>query len=128
MRSARSGLTLVEVLVAVVILSFGIVAVLVAFQQTLSALGTARDAVYAGLLLREKMAEIDLHIVEERDLPVLASEDTFPEPHTAFRWTLTEREIESGDRMSLHEIVLTVRRDGASREYTAATYVTIAKE
>ena len=56
-RRCPAGFTLIEVLVALVILSTGIVLVLRAFETALAAVGQARDALVAGRLMREKILE-----------------------------------------------------------------------
>jgi general secretion pathway protein I len=54
-RSCRSGFTLVEVLVAVAVLSIGLVAVVGSYNRSLSAMGTAVSAAEATAALEETM-------------------------------------------------------------------------
>jgi type II secretion system protein I len=58
------GFTLIEVLVALVILSTGIVLVLGAFEASLSALGRSRDVLLASVMIRERMTEADAQLRE----------------------------------------------------------------
>jgi prepilin-type N-terminal cleavage/methylation domain-containing protein len=61
---ARRGFTLIEVLVAVVILSTGIVVVLRAYNSSLIALGQAHDVLQASRLIREQMTDVQAQIRE----------------------------------------------------------------
>jgi len=56
---ARSGFTLIEVLVTLVILSVGLVMVLRALDTSVVALDEARYAVVAERTIREKMSEVE---------------------------------------------------------------------
>lgn len=61
-RPCRAGFTLIEVLVALVILSTGLVVVLRAYNTSLTALGRSRDVLLASRLIREQMAEAQAQV------------------------------------------------------------------
>jgi type II secretion system protein I len=65
-QSRACGFTLIEVLVALVVLSTGIVAVLRALDTATVALGEARDSLQATLLMEKKLAEASAAAAAER--------------------------------------------------------------
>ena len=111
-----------------VILSVGIVAVLEAFQTSLSALGSARDSLRATLLVQEKMAEIDLQVAIDGTGGPSSSSDRFHEGF--FRGFRRDCDVEridpsGGANLSrdLYKAVVSVSREGAGLEQVVATYV-----
>lgn len=84
--SGRAGFTLIEVLIALVVLSTGIVIVLQAFQTSVSALGEARDAMRAAHLLQGKLQELGTMSPRQ---PALSGTGSFPEPFDMFLWQVT---------------------------------------
>lgn len=76
--SVATGFTLIEVLVALVILSIGIVAVLRSFDTATVALADAREALQATLLAGEKLGEWKAAAAgQAADPPVGAFAETF---------------------------------------------------
>jgi len=67
-RRAKSGFTLIEVMVAIAILSLGLVLVLQYFSHSLSVLKSSEDYVRASLLFENKLADIEITLKEGEDI------------------------------------------------------------
>jgi general secretion pathway protein I len=127
LRRAGNGFTLIEVLIALVILSTGLVLVLRAFQTSVVALGEARDSLWASLLIADKMTELREDV---RTGGTLASDrGQFGGRYAVFHWESTVREaldlheggIVGAQSGKLFEVTIAVRRERAEREYAATT-------
>ena len=73
-------------LIAVTILSVGIVTVLCAFHTSLSALGSVREGLWAGMLIREKMAALEGAARDGDDSAMRSSKGQFGGVYADFRW------------------------------------------
>ena len=130
---ARGGFTLIEVLVTTIILATGIVLVLQAFDLGAVALGAARDRLWSGLLLQQKMAETRVALADGDEGSVAAvASGRFADRYRDFRWErrchAETSEAEGGPSCRLWDITMTVWRDGSSRRTTAATYAAIMED
>lgn len=85
--SNGTGFTLVELMVAVAVIAVGMVFILGAFSQCLSALTTARKMVTANYLLNGKIWESDLAIKLENGSQEGEWSGVFLEPYESFNWT-----------------------------------------
>ncbi len=124
------GFTLIEVLIAVVILATGVVVVLQGMHTALAALDGAVDKSRSAALLRSKIVEAQAAALDGMDPSSLRSGGNFPEPYEAYRWRLNTGQggLLGGaktlsDAGELHEVGITVWRDGAERSYEASTLV-----
>ena len=80
---------LIEVLIALVILSSGIVLVLRAFQTSVTALGEARrEPESESFLIREKISDVTLAAIETGSIPAGTSRGTFDPPDEDREWTV----------------------------------------
>ena len=68
----RSGFTLIEVLVAVAVLSIGVVVIIQGYQTALAGLGAAREMIRASLMAAEQVAD--------GELQALAAGEAFGQP------------------------------------------------
>jgi len=125
--SARcSGFTLIEVLVAVVILSTGIVLVLRAFDTALVALHDSRDTLRANLILRSRLADIRLAAaVGESELAALGGGFIADEDYRGRIRIETEHGDLGGKRDPglLHRVTVTVWHEATAFRHTVVTYV-----
>ncbi len=67
-KGTRSGFTLIEIMVAIAILSLGLVLILQYFSHSLSVLRSSEDYVRASLLFENKVADIEINFKEGRDI------------------------------------------------------------
>ena len=129
MPSSR-GFTLIEVLIAVVILATGVVVVLQGMHTALAALDAAVDKSRSAMLLRSKVVETQAAAQEGDDPSSLASSGRFSNPYEGYRWRLDvaqgapsgELGSESGSG-ELYEVGITVWQDGRERSYETSTLV-----
>ncbi len=80
------GFTLVEVLVAVLILSIGMISVLRSYITLMNAVETANFTSDAAYLLKEKMADIEEEAIENPDVSVGTKSGVFAGGPAAFKW------------------------------------------
>ena len=127
-RGARAGFTLLEVLVASVILATAIVGAMGAFTASSRTLGLAQFNATVTQLAQGKLAEV--RTLDE--LPLGESEGDFGEEYPGFTWQMSVQEItdlpvteQSGEALEgLFEIDLTVigRALGRERQVSFSTY------
>lgn len=108
-----AGFTLLEIMVALVILAGGLVMVARASHHILGALGHSRETLRAGILLRERMAELrgDL-LMDSQEAPRPGS-GRFAAPFDDYEWSLDVADVPLDTRAvegRLSEITLRVRR------------------
>lgn len=84
-RIGNSGFTLIEVLVASVILFAGLGAVLKAYSMAVSALDSAEDIVASSLLFHDQMAALELQAVDGAAPPPSSSGSTLYHG-VAYKW------------------------------------------
>jgi prepilin-type N-terminal cleavage/methylation domain-containing protein len=123
----RSGFTLIEVLIAVVILSTGIVMVLRAFDTALVALHDSRDTVRAALITRNRLADIRLAAAAgDAELAALGGRFIADDDYRGRIQIEAEREglpAGTGDAGALHRVTLTVWHEETGFLHTIVTYV-----
>ncbi len=108
---ARTGFTLIEVLIALVILATGIVIVLQAFQTAASALERTRDAMRATHLIRVRLDDLS---VGPRQ-PPRDGRGRFADSYADFEW---EQRVAGGDLAGgLYRVTVEVWRSGSDRRY-----------
>ncbi len=117
-RSApAAGFTLIEVLVALVVVSVGLVAVLRTFHGSAASADEARAHLHADRLLRMQWAAFQSERAAQPDRPPRSGSGAFAPPNADYRW---EREVAAADLgtvdghelQGLHEIQFRVwRRD-----------------
>lgn len=128
--NSRTGFTLIEVLVALVILATGIVVVLRAFQTSAVALGEARDRMWATLLIGEKLSDIEAFVYDNPGLLPESSEGRFTGLYRDFLWRCevgdpprdVSSSVTAGDDGPAY-LRISVRRDGNRREYLGETFL-----
>jgi len=113
------GFTLVEVLVAVVLLAVGIAGVHAAIAACTGALGRADEYEVAAGLAQQKMTEMWAGV-----LPLADDEGDFPEGPEGYLWRL---EVADAEREGVQEVLLTITAP-SSREYRVATLVLAPQE
>ena len=115
----NQGITLIEILLAVVILSVGIAGVLQAYAVAVTTLETGQDYVDAIQLLKAKMAEIEQKAIEEKGLSAGLSRGEFEEGLGDYQW---EWEAQPTPLESLHELKLVVSSPHKNRQFSLITY------
>ena len=120
-------------MVAVVILSIGIVLVLRAFDTSLIALHDSRDTLRAFLVIRNRMADVRLAAVsgQESELEALRGTFTAGEDYRGRIRIESERDgMGAGTQApgQLHRVTITVWHQDGTFRHTAATYVRVPPE
>jgi prepilin-type N-terminal cleavage/methylation domain-containing protein len=129
--ACRGGFSLIEVLIAVVVLSTGIVVVLQGLHASLSALDGAVDKTRAAMLLHAKLGEAQAAAFAGEDPSTLATSGSFQDPFDSYLWRLdvAAASLASGlsgggvDSGELYEVDATVWREGGRRTYESSTLV-----
>lgn len=85
--SRRSGLTLIEVMLALVILGMGMVALVTAAGRCISVARQAKNFDTARELLSR--VEVEQPMLLEENVEDIAGSGSFESPHEGFRWTRT---------------------------------------
>jgi len=116
-RHPERGFTLVELLVATVLLAVGLASMQAAIGACLGALGRVQGYRTAELLVQEKMTEL-----WTGQLPLQEAEGDFGEGREGYSWSL---QVANTDREGLQEVLLTVT-DPDGRQYRTATLVLTA--
>lgn len=120
LRIGNSGVTLVEVLLAVVVLSVGMVGVLRAYATSVGALEISRETVNTIELLKGKMADIEQTMIEQGGVSAGSSSGQFEGESGDYDWTWEAR---TTAQEGLCELALSVfRSDGGARQFSVVTY------
>lgn len=131
MNRQRNGFTLIEVLIAVVILATGLVVILQGMHTAVSVLDAAVDKTRAAMLVRTQFSLAQQAAINFEDLTELDSNGEFEKPYDLYRWSMTAKRVEQSlhdtagenDVGALYEVDVIVWRIGSEREYTASTYI-----
>ena len=83
-KDRSKGFSLLEMLVAVCILSAAIILLINGFGENLHFLGVAKDYTTAVFLAKEKMAEVE----NAKDFEKLKRKGEFPHPYERFYWKI----------------------------------------
>ena len=118
--SQGSGFTLVEIMLAITILTIGIIGVLRAYVTSVNTLEAGQDSIDVVCLLKEKMAEIEEVAIKEGGISPATSSGKFEDEFEDFRWEL---EIKRGSIESLNEVILVVSHLDRPRKFSLVTYV-----
>lgn len=117
---AREGLTLVEIVLAVVILSIGMAGVLRAYAGSVRILEISQENIEAMNLLRAKMSDIQQEMIEEKGLSAGSSTGNFEGDFSNYVWELA---VQPDLTQGLHELHLAVYHPDQTRQFSLTTYV-----
>jgi len=125
----KKGFTLIEVLVTVIVLSVGIVGVLSAYQSLLSGLSSARDAIRADWIIRDRLAFIESSVAQSSTVDASQYSGSFS-GSGGFEGNVTIDAIKStpDGSNSLSEVNVTVWRKGSMSQYSVTTTVLQSKK
>lgn len=117
-----SGFTLIEVMLAVVILALGILGVIGANIALLNALGVSEEYIEAVCLSKEKMTEVEMNELEEEGLTSGVSRGQTRAIRQVFQW---EKAVMPSNSKGLNIIKVTVfkKDEPASRKFSLVSYV-----
>lgn len=114
------GFTLVEVVVATVVLSLGLIGALTAFSMASRAAAASRNDTIISLLAQQKLAEVQL---EDRNaLAPGATSGDFGEDYPDYRWQLTVEEPDELNVVAVH-LVIFAPQSGRERETRFSTTI-----
>lgn len=103
----RRGFTLIEVVIAVLILSMAIVASLATYGSEIRALAQARETAVAIELAEDRIAAVRLFAQDQLpNLPDSLEEGVFEPPYEVYRWEAEARTVSGQD---LAEVGVVVR-------------------
>lgn len=129
LRIGNKGLTLIEVLLAVSILAFGIIGVLRAYAVSIATLEIGQYNIDAVSLMKQKMVDTEKMILEmaleEEKIPQGGEHGEFEKPFEDFLW---EREISSTETEGLSELTLVISHKYNPRTFSLTTYVVDREE
>lgn len=109
--SAAKGFTLLEVLVATVVLGLGLIGALTAFSMASRVATASRNDTIISLLARQKLAETQLE--GRNDLSPGTTAGDFGENYPGYRWQLT---VGEPDELNVVEIHLAIFAPEAGRK------------
>ncbi len=115
-----SAFTLVEVLLAVAILAFGLTGVLAAYAKSADTLRIAEEHLNCYTLLKERMSELMEQARFGKGLPEGEVAADLEGAWTGYAWQL---QVKPGPDKNLQEVTLTMSSQKSERTYTLATYV-----
>ena len=122
----QGGFTLIEVLIAVVVLSVGIVLILQALHGALSAWDGGVERMRSAMLVQEKLEEWRLAARLTGEIPA-SERGGFEPPFADYRWQVESETVAlpgaAAQSGVLHELLCTVWREGRERTFAAATRV-----
>ncbi len=118
----KRGFLLYEVLLALAILSIGLVAVLHCFSTSLRAVGTSQNHFKATLLLEEKLWEVE----REKSLTPGIYQGNFP--GKGFKWEVETSPIEEEGEVSLNAVRVTISWSEGGRKRHIGLTTWICKE
>ena len=122
----KRGFTLIEIMLTVAILSFGLVIILQSFATALDGLKRTRGVSVASSLLEEKMEELTEKAKEEEGMVEGPLSGEFDQEYKGYKWNVS---VNPGADADLNELELTVSwTDGETpRSLSAVTYVDAKK-
>ena len=127
--AAPRGFTLIEVLVALVILSTGIVSVLRAFETALAASTRGRDSMVATALLRDKLCQVETELLQGGNAETGGTESFVDGANKGFkvRCSVAAADMQGPSLPSecgaLYEVRVDVQKASSGTAFSAATYV-----
>ena len=113
---------MIEIMIAVIILAFGIVGIIRSYSICISALGISSDYIDAICLSKEKMAEIELEKIESPALREGVCQGQFEGRYERFKWK-TEIIPAGREDLSLVKVSISNERVNPVREFALFTYV-----
>lgn len=120
-RRSRAGFTLIEMIVASILLFVGAVAALVSISSATRAAGVANEMTVATLLAQKHFAELE---VDTSQLSGGANSGDFTDEYSAYHW---DQNVETTDFSSLVKVTVTVSWSSGATPRSAqfVTYETL---
>ncbi len=123
----KKGFSLLEVLLAMSILSFGLAGVIQAFSKSLEVLEVGQYSIDTTQLLKMKMAEIEQDILENSKFTGLMS-GQFDGAFSDFKWKVSIEPVVIDDREGLNILTLSVFHKNLSRVQELVMYYADKKQ
>jgi prepilin-type N-terminal cleavage/methylation domain-containing protein len=120
---SRAGFTLIEILVAVAVLSVGVVAIFTALHVCVLALEQSRYTMRAGALLQEK-----LETLSENGGEIEPDTGQFSSPDDDFQWRVDVSGEETDRSARLETVTVTVWSEGRTEKSVQTRFYTRRRE
>jgi len=118
---SKQGFTLIEIMFAVVILSFGLVLVLRSFATTLEGMKRSENVKAASYLLEEKMEEVKEKAKEEEGISRGTASGEFDS--TDCKWSLSVKQSDVDEDLNEAELEISWTEGKNQRSIFATTYL-----
>jgi prepilin-type N-terminal cleavage/methylation domain-containing protein len=126
-RLVERGFTIIEVLIAVVVLATGVTVVLQGLHVSLSTLDAVVDKTRAAVLLDRKLGDIRRAAIASQDPSTLGTSGAFDAPYDSYRWEIDTAVMSlsgsNADAGTLHAVDASVWHEGRERRYFVSTLV-----
>ena len=118
--TGKLGFTLVEILVAAVIMSAGMIAILQGFSVAVNGLDAAREVMVVSDCFEDKLVGLQLSSWPKRE-PPMQDGGTWTTPAGLLDWQLHSGTLLSSTNATLHSVVLEAVPVGRPGRYVVAT-------
>jgi prepilin-type N-terminal cleavage/methylation domain-containing protein len=125
-RRRQTGFTLIEMIVATLLLAIGVTGAMVALGTATRASGFAQEMETAALLAQRQFTQIQLQAQSSQSLSNGTQQGDFSPDHPDYHWT---EDVEPGNYTNLYQVTLTISWGSATTPHTRVftTYMNVGQ-